>query len=124
MKGAVLNSRILAGADLGDDWRLGGADGNADTFVAGDIERLSIGGDVTDSVIGAGLVPTPGGQLDLAWLAASSSFIHDCTIGSLKVGGALTSNAGSGMPFGIGAYAISKARLGTGSDPALLVSEA
>jgi hypothetical protein len=46
-----LDAIILAGADLGDDGALGGGD---DTFGPGRVGKVSIGGGVTGSVLGAG----------------------------------------------------------------------
>jgi hypothetical protein len=48
----VESSVLLAGANLGDDFALGGND----TFAPGNIGKFSVGGNVTASVLGAGLV--------------------------------------------------------------------
>ena len=54
----VIGSVILAGADLGADFELGG---DNDTFAGGSIAKVKIGGAVSGStVIGAGLDPTDG----------------------------------------------------------------
>ena len=49
------DSILLAGADLGTDRELGGGD---DTFAVGSIGKVGIGGNVTNSAIGAGLSTT------------------------------------------------------------------
>ncbi|RYD73362.1 MAG: hypothetical protein EOP84_21675 [Verrucomicrobiaceae bacterium] len=49
---------LLAGADLGSDYALGGIGTAADSFAAGSIGKVSIGGNVTSSVLGAGLTTT------------------------------------------------------------------
>ncbi len=50
----IANALILAGADLGDDHALGGAN---DTFAPGTIKSLQVGGTVSASVFAAGLDP-------------------------------------------------------------------
>jgi hypothetical protein len=56
----VSNSTILAGADLGADFALGGSGAAADTFRAGRIGAVTIKGSVTASVVAAGLNPLDG----------------------------------------------------------------
>ncbi len=41
VRGGVSHARILAGADLGDDWRLGGSGADADSFSIGAIGKLA-----------------------------------------------------------------------------------
>src|SRR5581483_3835695 len=53
------DSVFLAGADLGADYALGGTSADADTFGAGTIGKIKIGGNVTtNSVIAAGVSTT------------------------------------------------------------------
>ncbi|MCE9589858.1 MAG: hypothetical protein K8S99_04980 [Planctomycetes bacterium] len=58
--GDVTDARLLAGADLGDDAKLGGAGDNTDLFFAGTLKSLSIKGQVFGSVFGVGLDPVNG----------------------------------------------------------------
>ena len=120
--GSVTRARILAGADLGADWAPGGTGPDADAFQRGTISKLSIGGGVTDSLIGAGLIAHDG-AFDLAWLDANAAFVDGSLIGSASILGPVTSSASGGVPFGIGAYQISKIKVGAGSDPSLMVTE-
>ncbi|MCL4206778.1 MAG: choice-of-anchor D domain-containing protein [Pirellulaceae bacterium] len=53
----LANCVILAGANLGDDFEVAGTGGNADTFGPGSISKFSVGGQVRDSMVGAGLDP-------------------------------------------------------------------
>lgn len=53
----IIDSLILAGADLGIDLALGGAGADADTFGAGRIGRIKVRGAVRRSILGAGLSP-------------------------------------------------------------------
>lgn len=56
----VLNSHILAGANLGDDFALGGSAGDADQFGIGTLGAVTVRGMMTASVIGAGFDPLDG----------------------------------------------------------------
>lgn len=58
--GGLVNARILAGADLGADARLGGTDAAVDTFSSGTINTIQVNGKVTNAIVGAGLNPTDG----------------------------------------------------------------
>ena len=58
--GAVANSVVLGGAGLGSDNQLGGTGSAADSFAAGSIGKITIGGPVTASTFGAGLSPASG----------------------------------------------------------------
>jgi hypothetical protein len=60
VKGNVTDALILAGARLGADHALGGTGANADTFSAGSINSVKIGGAVNGGTIGAGLDPVDG----------------------------------------------------------------
>jgi hypothetical protein len=53
----LTNAKVLAGADLGSDFRLGGTGSGTDAFEAASITRLSVRGKVEGSVVGAGLFP-------------------------------------------------------------------
>ena len=55
--GEITDAVILSGADLGDDGRLGGTGDNADIFDSGTIDNLKVQGNITSSIIGAGLNP-------------------------------------------------------------------
>jgi len=119
--GNVTDSRILAGADLGDDWALGGTGDDADTFLAGSIGSISIGGSVSDSLIGAGLV-SHDDTFDLSWLKANSAFIAGSVISKITIAGTLTSSVPLG-PFGIGAYDIGSYTIGGLTIHPLVVSQ-
>ena len=120
--GDAVDTRLLAGADLGTDWAVGGTGAAADSFQAGSIGKVSIGGSVTDSLIGAGLVAHDG-AFDLGWLAANAAFVDGSGVGGVAIRGALTSSAAGGIPFGIGAYQVGKVKVGVTSDPSLTVTE-
>ena len=57
---ALTNARVLSGADLGTDGRLGGSGTAADTFAAGRITSVAVAGEIVSSVIAAGLDPVDG----------------------------------------------------------------
>ena len=57
IKGSLLDSLFLAGADLGADGELGGTGVNADTFAAGRIDGLTVKGAMANSLVGAGANP-------------------------------------------------------------------
>lgn len=58
ISGNLVNSRILVGADLGDDLDLGGVD---DVFMAGRVGTFKIGGNVLDeSIVAIGIDPVNG----------------------------------------------------------------
>jgi len=119
--GNITNSRILAGADLGDDWAVGGTGANADTFLSGSISSLTIGGSVSDSLIGAGLV-SHDDAFDLAWLDANNAFIAGSVISKFTITGTLTSSVPLG-PFGIGAYDIGSYKIAGLTIHPLVVSQ-
>lgn len=58
--GSLRGAKILAGADLGTDARLGGTDAAADTFSSGTVNSLTVNGKVLNSIVGAGLDPVDG----------------------------------------------------------------
>jgi RHS repeat-associated protein len=58
--GNLTNSKILGGAQLGDDAALGGRGDAADTFGAGSVGSVRIRGSVTASILGAGYSPFDG----------------------------------------------------------------
>ncbi len=120
--GGVSNARVLAGAWLGDDWAVGGTGADADALGAGAIKSVKVGGSVADSLIGAGLSEN-GGTLDLAWMDSNDGFADGSSIGSLQIGGALTSTAATGAPYGVGSHVVGKAKLGAGTDSSLVFSE-
>ena len=60
VKGSLVGARMLAGADLGADGRLGGEGVDADSFGPGGIMTLKVTGGVTGAIIGAGLDPIDG----------------------------------------------------------------
>ncbi len=55
--GDLIDSLVLAGANLGADYALGGVATEADTFGSGSIKTFSVGGDVENTTVGAGLDP-------------------------------------------------------------------
>ncbi len=56
----LVGAKILAGANLGTDGRLGGTGGAADSFAAGNINAIVVTGKVQNSIVGAGLNPVNG----------------------------------------------------------------
>ena len=73
---------------------------------------MSVNGNVSDSLIGAGLVSNAG-AFDLAWMAANDAFVNGSLIASISAKGNLTSSAGGpDVPFGVGSYEILKGKLG------------
>jgi len=118
--GDVANARILAGASLGADWRPGGA---TDTLGNGTLARVTVIGDVTDSLIGAGLtLEGAASDFDLAWLGAEAGrLLTDSSIGTVYIGGALTSSEALG-PYGVAASAITSVWLSRPEDAALVVT--
>ena len=58
--GSVRGLHLLVGANLGDDAALGGSGANADSFRAGTLARLRIGGDLIDSSIFISVDPVNG----------------------------------------------------------------
>jgi uncharacterized delta-60 repeat protein len=60
VRGDVAGGRILAGADLGAGGKVGGTGTSADTFAAATIDRITVRGPVSGSVVGAGLDPVDG----------------------------------------------------------------
>jgi hypothetical protein len=109
IRNRVKHCRILSGIDLGIDWDIGGEGDAADTFCQGLIDKISIGGDVDDSIIGAGLVPHDG-EFNLAWLADHCAFIDGSHIGSIQIGGDLSWDLGD-FSCGIGADSIGSLKL-------------
>lgn len=79
------NTTIMAGANLGADHALGGIAEDSDTFGRGSFTKISIGGQVSDTMIGAGLDPRGAmfrnGNDAIAGGAASK-------VGSFTIGGA------------------------------------
>ncbi len=57
---SLRGAKILAGADLGTDARLGGTDSAADSFASGTINSLTVNGKVLNTIVGAGLDPVDG----------------------------------------------------------------
>lgn len=57
IKGDMAGGRVLAGADLGADGKLGGNVENMDLFFRGSIGSFRVNGKMIDSVLGAGLDP-------------------------------------------------------------------
>jgi cytoskeletal protein CcmA (bactofilin family) len=121
--GDVQNSRMLAGADLGNDWRLGGTGPDADCFSAGRIDKVRVKGRVTDSLIGSGLACGPDNRFDLTWSTENHAFIGGSRIGGLQINRALTSSATEGTPYGVGAYEIGDAKVGSTKVHPLVLSE-
>jgi uncharacterized delta-60 repeat protein len=57
---SLAQAKILAGANLGDDAKLGGTDSNGDTFNASAIRSLKVKGAISQSIVAAGLNPIDG----------------------------------------------------------------
>jgi uncharacterized delta-60 repeat protein len=79
---------ILSGANLGADGELGGTGSDADTFAAGSIGTLTVGGAITTSVVAAGLDPVNGVLVgaDDQLIGGKSSVIKSITAKSVDSG--------------------------------------
>jgi hypothetical protein len=64
ISGNVNGAKVLAGANLGTDHKLGGVGSDADVFETGTIKKLKISGGVTTSLFAAGVDPHNGIYLD------------------------------------------------------------
>lgn len=86
----MVGAKILAGANLGSDGRLGGTGDAADAFAAGNINALTVTGKVKNSVVGAGLNPVNGvlNDGDDRIQNPAKSKIGPVTIGSTMASGA------------------------------------
>lgn len=92
VRDSFINSRILAGFDLGDDGRLGGSSTNADTLYAGGlISKVNVRGKIKNSFVSAGVAST--GDFFTPTAVQSGS------IGSVRFG----SYENSGNAFGVSA---------------------
>ncbi|MCC7082795.1 MAG: phosphatase PAP2 family protein, partial [Burkholderiales bacterium] len=58
--GNLVNASIMIGGNLGADGRFGGAGADADSFSAGNLPRLRIGGSMLDSRVWVGIDPVDG----------------------------------------------------------------
>ncbi|MBN2211476.1 MAG: choice-of-anchor D domain-containing protein [Sedimentisphaerales bacterium] len=101
----LVDSRILAGFDLGADGRLGGVESEADQlFSGGMIDRIHVQRNIIGSFISAGIAPTGSNFFEASATAEIGS------IGSVWLGGYIDENSlwlGShwenGVPYGIAA---------------------
>ena len=105
------DSLVLAGADLGSDHALGGADDAADVFAAGQIGKVRINGSVIAGIIGAGLAST-----DAVFKNADDSILGGTAsaVASLIVKG----QADAASYFAAGLFAKAPTIAGTVVDPA------
>ncbi|CAA9423007.1 MAG: hypothetical protein AVDCRST_MAG64-3004, partial [uncultured Phycisphaerae bacterium] len=62
--GDVNGAKVLAGANLGADYKLGGGGASADAYQPATIRKISVGGQVVGSIFGAGLNRKNGAFLD------------------------------------------------------------
>jgi hypothetical protein len=106
----VENCRILAGLDLGSDWTLGGVGDAADTYCAGVIRKIGIGGDAINCLVGAGLVPCDG-EFDLQWLEDNEAFLEGSSIGCVAIEGMLLPDFFGDTDCGVGAYSIGQVKV-------------
>ncbi|MFO8006548.1 MAG: S8 family serine peptidase [Candidatus Brocadiia bacterium] len=100
--GSLTTSWLLAGADLGDDWALGGTGSDADTWMPGTIQQVTVGQAFDNSLIGAGLMPV-GGSLDLEGMYETESFLYGSSIGNVDY---FSSYSASGAGTGVGSYEV------------------
>lgn len=86
----LLGAKILAGANLGDDAKLGGTDDAADRFAFGRIDSLTVARRVKGVIVGAGLDPVNGvlNDGDDRIKQPAKSRIGTVTIGSTMAPGA------------------------------------
>jgi hypothetical protein len=112
ISGDVYGLRLLAGADLGDDFQLGGTGADADVYGVGHIGTVRVRGFVYNSLIAAGVsqagwliggVPGPAGEappeldpdiwdgryigsgFNLVWLRNDYLFVDGSTIGDVTI---------------------------------------
>jgi membrane-associated phospholipid phosphatase len=82
----LTDSHLLAGANFSADHALGGTGANADTFAAGKIGAVTVGGAVSKTIIAGGVDPTDSEYKDgndLLLGTARTSLIKSFTAGSL-----------------------------------------
>jgi N-acetylneuraminic acid mutarotase len=93
----LTNSVILAGANLGADLELEGTGAAADSFGPGSIAKFSVGGQVQETMVGAGLDP-----MGLVFRNGNDEIAGGTTskVGAFSIGGA----AGDGNYFRAGAW--------------------
>ena len=106
----IASSTVLAGADLGADHALGGTGFDADTFGRGAIGAVAVGGNVTTSVLAAGLNPANAiaGDADDSIFGATNAEKLASRIASLVVRGGDI----SGSYFAAGSFT-TRPRIGT-----------
>jgi hypothetical protein len=85
LKGGADNITVMAGANLGSDARMGGADAAADTFAGGTIKQIDIKGGATTSFFAAGVNPINSVLGD-----TDDVFLDPSRIGKVKVRGDTT----------------------------------
>jgi len=95
--GNLINARVLAGPDLGDDVQVGGTDENADELVSnptlGHIGAVTIRGNMVGSVIGLAYVPGSASR-PAAFIQGQSG-----ACGSIFVGGTVQGSYFAGLAF-------------------------
>ena len=86
--GSVRGLHLLVGANLGDDAALGGSGANADSFQAGTLARLRIGGDLIDSSIFISVDPVNGvfGDGNDRQLGKAVQRLQEVTVGGQLLG--------------------------------------
>jgi hypothetical protein len=86
IRGNLVNARLMIGADLGADGRLGGAGANADHFSIGSLGSVGVGGSVLGTKVWVGVDPLDGTFDDGSdiILGGTSSNIQ-----SIRIGGSL-----------------------------------
>ena len=85
---------------------------------------MTVLGEVTDSLIGAGLTREASAtDFDLTWLGAEPGrLLATSSIGTVYIGGALTTSSDPLGPHGVAAAAITRVWLSRAEDAALVVT--
>jgi hypothetical protein len=116
----LTGATILAGAELGDDAKLGGTGADTDLFFRGTLGSVSVRGGMVNSVLGAGLDPVNGVFGD------SDDFVtgkNRSTMGSVHVAG--TSDTQSRIAAGkFSTISIGGTRIDPPGDPRILLPAA
>ena len=116
----VVGVRILAGADLGDDWAIGGTGDNADTFGPGTIDHVSVDAlNFGDCLFAAGFMPAGNGFVDMS----NELFLFDSYFGRFDHTAQMINSLPS-WEVGVGSYDVGDVLQifgGSGSGPSRTV---
>ena len=85
VRGNLANAKVLVGANLGADGRIGGGD---DTYGSGELKEFIVHGNVLSSVVGAGLDP-----LDGSFSNGNEQLVAGGVIGKIEVKGQVSGDS-------------------------------